>query len=322
MPRNGSGVYSLPPGSTFTPNTLIQSSVVNGINTDLATDANTPRPIVAGGTGASTAAGARSALGLATGTFGFIYGLMLSNNAGDTANSIDIAAGTGAEEGVSAPNLMTLAATLTKASNVAWAVGSGNGSLDTGSIADGVYYVWLIQRSDTNVVDGLTSTSPTSPVMPASYDRKRRIGAFVRASGSIRQFYQDGDNFFYKTSLLSVSQVNPGTSGVLVNLSTPAIKSEIIFNATLQNSSSYNFRSSVLFSSPNQNDDVPSELVAPLLSIGGSINAAGGTFDPAGQFRILSDTSGRIRYRVLNSDASVTLKIAVAGWVDTRGRLG
>lgn len=54
MPRNGSGVYSLPPGSTFTPNTLAQSSVVNGINADLATDLNTPRPIVAGGTGAST----------------------------------------------------------------------------------------------------------------------------------------------------------------------------------------------------------------------------------------------------------------------------
>lgn len=62
MPRNGSGVYSLPPGSTFTPNTLAQSAVVNGINSDLATDLNTPRPVVAGGTGASTAAGASAAI--------------------------------------------------------------------------------------------------------------------------------------------------------------------------------------------------------------------------------------------------------------------
>jgi hypothetical protein len=59
MPRNSSGVYSLPPGSSFTPNTLIQSAVVNGINNDLATDLNVPRPIVAGGTGATTAAGAQ-----------------------------------------------------------------------------------------------------------------------------------------------------------------------------------------------------------------------------------------------------------------------
>lgn len=68
MPRNGSGVYSLPPGSTFVPNTLAQSSVVNGINNDLATDLNTPRPIVAGGTGASTQTGALTTLGAFPGT--------------------------------------------------------------------------------------------------------------------------------------------------------------------------------------------------------------------------------------------------------------
>lgn len=54
MPRNGSGVFGLPPGSTFTPLTLADANVVNAINNDFATDANTPRPIVAGGTGAST----------------------------------------------------------------------------------------------------------------------------------------------------------------------------------------------------------------------------------------------------------------------------
>lgn len=63
MPRNGSGVYSLPAGSTFTPNTLAQSSVVNAINNDIMTDLNTPRPIVAGGTGSSSAAAALVALG-------------------------------------------------------------------------------------------------------------------------------------------------------------------------------------------------------------------------------------------------------------------
>jgi len=31
LPRNGSGVYSLPAGSTFNPNTLAQSAVVNSI---------------------------------------------------------------------------------------------------------------------------------------------------------------------------------------------------------------------------------------------------------------------------------------------------
>lgn len=54
MPRAG-GTYSLPPGSSFSPNTTIESAKVNAINSDLESDANTARPIVAGGTGGTTA---------------------------------------------------------------------------------------------------------------------------------------------------------------------------------------------------------------------------------------------------------------------------
>lgn len=64
MPRNGSGVYQLPAGSTFQPNTLAQSATVNGITQDIATDLNTPRPIVAGGTGESSPSAAAAALGV------------------------------------------------------------------------------------------------------------------------------------------------------------------------------------------------------------------------------------------------------------------
>ena len=61
MPRDGSGVYSLPPGTTVAPNTPIQSSWANALSADLAQDANTARPIVAGGTGAATAGAAADA---------------------------------------------------------------------------------------------------------------------------------------------------------------------------------------------------------------------------------------------------------------------
>lgn len=65
MPRNGSGVYSLPAGSTFAPDTTIESAKVNAINSDLAADANTARPVTAGGTGGATVAAAKAALGFA-----------------------------------------------------------------------------------------------------------------------------------------------------------------------------------------------------------------------------------------------------------------
>jgi hypothetical protein len=63
MSRNGSGIYSIPPGSAAVDNTIIDPVAFNTLISDLETDANTARPIVAGGTGATTAAAARTNLG-------------------------------------------------------------------------------------------------------------------------------------------------------------------------------------------------------------------------------------------------------------------
>lgn len=64
MARDGSGVYSLPAGTAAVANTPANSAHVNGRFADLAADANSPRPITAGGTGASSAAGALTNLGI------------------------------------------------------------------------------------------------------------------------------------------------------------------------------------------------------------------------------------------------------------------
>lgn len=68
MPRDGSGIFSKVAGTTAVSGTAIESAKYNSVIDDFAADANTPRPIVAGGTGASTAGAARTALGLAIGT--------------------------------------------------------------------------------------------------------------------------------------------------------------------------------------------------------------------------------------------------------------
>ena len=64
MARNGSGVYALPDGYEAVTGETILATQHNTPLEDLAADANTARPIVAGGTGATTAAGARTALGV------------------------------------------------------------------------------------------------------------------------------------------------------------------------------------------------------------------------------------------------------------------
>jgi hypothetical protein len=66
MPRDGSGIYSRPPGTDGAPDTTIESAKYNAFVADIEQDANTARPIIAGGTGANSARDARIAMGAET----------------------------------------------------------------------------------------------------------------------------------------------------------------------------------------------------------------------------------------------------------------
>lgn len=67
MPRTG-GIYTPPAGTKGIPLTTILSSTFNAYVDDITADANAARPITAGGTGATSASGARTALGLEIGS--------------------------------------------------------------------------------------------------------------------------------------------------------------------------------------------------------------------------------------------------------------
>src|SRR5262245_18476717 len=62
MPRDGANVYHRPVGIDAIANRTIESAKYNLNVSDVEQDLNTPRPVVAGGTGASSAAGARTNL--------------------------------------------------------------------------------------------------------------------------------------------------------------------------------------------------------------------------------------------------------------------
>lgn len=62
MPRDGNGVYSKPAGIDASPDTTIESADWNSFTADVEQDLNTARPIVAGGTGKTTAVAAADAL--------------------------------------------------------------------------------------------------------------------------------------------------------------------------------------------------------------------------------------------------------------------
>lgn len=113
---------------------------------------------------------------------GLITGLTITNNASDATNDIDIAVGSAASD-TSPFYLLQLGTAITKRLDASWAVGTNQGCLDTGSVANAIYYIWEIQRSDTGVTDILVSLSNTAPLMPTNYDRKALIGKMARTGG-------------------------------------------------------------------------------------------------------------------------------------------
>jgi len=244
---------------------------------------------------------------------GHLKGLTLSNNGTDPTNDIDIAVGT-AIDSTDAVNIV-LAGALTKRLDAAWAVGTNQGGLDTGSIANTTYHIWLIKRSDTGVVDALFSTSASAPTMPASYNYKRRIGSIMRVGGAIVTFVQTGDYFRRKASILDIDVSNPGTGAVTRTLSVPTgIKIKALMNLRLECGAGTG--TNCLLSDLDANDEAPSGTAAPL----GNLNVPASGFQNI-VIEIMTNTSAQIRSRNNASDANTLLRIATLGWEDTRGRL-
>lgn len=240
------------------------------------------------------------------GNQGYLYGLTLSNNATDTTNDIDIATGVAAAD-TSPYYLMQLTSGITKRLDAAWAVGSGNGGLDTGAIADTTYHVFLIQRSDTGVVDALFSASATAPTMPANYDRKRRIGSIIRESGAIVAFRQIGDSFF-RTSVTSRSSTAAFASALLAIGIPSGIVVQPIAELLCVMGTAGNIQTFV----GNASGAVS---VVMGVAAAGQMHAAylyGGVY---------SNTASQVQFAVAIVSGTLTTNTFVTrGWIDTRGK--
>lgn len=248
---------------------------------------------------------------------GLLYGLTLSNNAGDATNDIDIAAGVAAD--ATNVRFMTGAA-LTKQTDVAWAVGSSQGCLDTGSIGNGTYHFFLIARSDTGVVDVLCSLSATAPTMPANYDFKRRIGAIIRSAGTVLGFTQYGDDFHLK-DIVVANITGPGNAAVtytLVPMPTGIVVQALLTVGMTDDTTGFSSQQ-MLFTELAQNN--------PGGSPDNNTLWIGGTGDnddinvSSNDIELYTNSSAQIRYDGGSMSGDTDLKIRVKGWRDSRGRL-
>lgn len=243
---------------------------------------------------------------------GQLFGLALSNDSGTPASVIDTAVGEAASDD-SSPNLMVLGSAITKSIASAWVVGSGNGCLDTGAVADGTYHIFLIQRPDTGVVDELCSISATAPTMPTNYTEKRRIGSIVRASASIVAFVQDGDRFYWNNTSGLTADYNASTTrakaALTVNVPS-GIRVEGIFLWTFGGNAP-GITTDTYYDGVNTNISK---------SAGAGNGGSGGNGTGKTVLTQFTNTSAQIQFQTAPSGGGGNSTSTTLGWIDTRGR--
>jgi hypothetical protein len=209
-------------------------------------------------------------------------------------------------------DMMTLASPLSKTTG-AWAVGSGNGALDTSVITFSTWYhVFLIKRTDTGVVDVLISQLPSAPTMPPNYTEWRRIGSMLTdISDKWVLFHQLGDEFLWDVPLNDVSTSTLTTTSTLFTVNVPTgVQVNALMRASM---SSGTAGTGMLVQSP---DESTQAVATPAGNV--SMTAINNTTSFRAPLNIRTNTSAQIR--AVASAASTTFQVNTYGWIDRRGR--
>jgi hypothetical protein len=237
----------------------------------------------------------------------YLSGLTLSTAGGSATFSI--AAGAAADS--TNADLMKIAAFSKTTSG--WAVGSGNGALDTGSIANGTWYhAFVIKRPDTGVVDGCISASTTGcgagvGNIPAAYTISRRIGS-MKTNGSAQwtKFIQFGDEFLWDVAVQDLTAATGSASTLQTLTVAPGVQVEALMHVFLNISASGTMDTKIW--SPDQG-------TAPNLS---SVHGQTSQTNNA-QIRVRTNTSAQIRHAETSTNGNVTIE--TQGWTDLRGKI-
>lgn len=235
----------------------------------------------------------------------FLSGLGIAQ-AADTDHDITVAAGS-ARDGADGANII-LASPITKQIDAAWSVGSNAGGLDTGAVANNSwYYLWLIQRPDTGVVDVLFSLSGVSPTMPTGYTLKRRIPGVVRtnASANILAFTQQ-DLFTCQFTVAIEDAEATISAATLVTLTVPPVM-RALFRFSSRTAAAF-----WVVQPTTETSATPSATAPP--------GQSGGVGIVAGELEVQADASSQIR--VVPDAASRAYSIHTKGFKDFRWMIG
>jgi len=257
-----------------------------------------------------------------------IWGLTMSNDAGDLTHDIAISTGGGVDNFNS---YLLLNTGIIKKTDANWAVGTNAGGFPSGITltANTCYHVFLIGKTDGTTDAGFdTSLTATNLRSDATgYTKYLRVGSFYTdaAATTIRAFYHFVYNngrrvFLWKSPIVDVADTNPGISAVLKTLHVPlGINIGAMLNVALTRTGGSGVASEVYVSSPNVNDLSPVDMyvspISPLYTVyTPAIATANETSSSCYIPSIITNTSAQIRYRLIASDAGIAIYIATVGW--------
>lgn len=246
---------------------------------------------------------------------GYLSGLMLST--AGSSSTYGVAAGVAVDSTNAAFIKLTSAYTKTTG---AWVVGTGNGGLDTGTIANGTWYhAFEIKRPDTGIVDSCISVTVTGCTtggnIPAAYTLQRRIGS-MKTNGSAQwvKFVQNGDEF-----LLDVPVTDNGPLTGVTTIQPITLASAPSGVKTVA-------RIAILCVAGTGND-ARAYVASPDVDSGNSASTvsnynAGGLISNTQQILTPLDirTSTTPQIYLTPNNSTATFYVNTIGWLDSRGR--
>ncbi|RJQ38307.1 MAG: hypothetical protein C4555_05080 [Dehalococcoidia bacterium] len=251
----------------------------------------------------------RSLLGISEGTpasvcsRGYISGMQLAY-----ASTTGITVTAGLARDSTDAKAIALGSNTLKLISATWAVGSGEGGLDTATSlkASTWYHVAAIWNDTT--ADAIIYTATAGPTTPAGYTWWRRVGSFYVGAGStIEAFQQSGDTFYWQIPHLDYNAAPGVTTATSLSLSVPTgFVVKAIVRANTNTNGTYGLLSPLVV-----DDYAPSQTASP-----------GANFASVGygssELQVLTNTSRQVRQR-MNSSSAV-LRVVTVGWVDRRGQ--
>ncbi len=248
--------------------------------------------------------------------WGYIVGLIMSNNGSDLTNDIDISAGHAADS--TALQLIPTSG-MTKRLDAGWSAGTGNGMRNSGAaITNTTYHIYLVSKANGVDPDFYAHTSTTVATVitalqaesgGASYIYARRIGSIIRSGGTILAFRQYGDIFKLATAITDRSSTSAVAAGLLAVSVPSGIKVQPMFRVSHQQNAVGNTTIGL------GDGDSTSPMITVLQTLVAQDIAT------AIIHNFFTNTSAQINFEaVINSGTINGSALITFGWIDTRGR--